>query len=284
MLFATLSISSSWYFAHNVAVLLWLLFIYEFLTNSRRWTLGLLAGLLLATRTPAGLGAIFLITVNQITLANSNEERIKRAFRAIVATPIPVIVLLLLLYNFLRFGNPLEFGYSGGFQTLSDFLAKARDYGTFSLAHLPGNLYYALLSTPLPVFRDDISHVLAPPYLKANPWGISIFITSPYLFYLFTISYKDRISKIFLATTSLIALLVFTYYGIGFLQFGYRYALDFFPLLFVLLVKNYHQRHLNLSSTFKTVIIISAILNLIWILYLYNVDSVVNYINQNNCF
>ena len=66
---------------------------------------------------------------------------------------------------------------------------KAREYGLFNLKHIPGNLYHFFLATPLPVFADSLSHVLKFPYLKADPWGMGIFITSPIFIYLFPLSY-----------------------------------------------------------------------------------------------
>lgn len=161
----------------------------------------------------------------------------------------------------MRFGSFTEQGYTN--QIVSNkYLEKAREYGLMSLIHVPGNLYYFLLSGPIPVFKDNISHVLQFPFVKANPWGMSIFLTSPIFIYLFSLSYKDRLSKILIITIAAIALPIFLYYGIGWRQFGYRYALDFLPFLFFLLIKNYKERFKELSLGFKTVIIISSLTNL----------------------
>ena len=145
---------------------------------------------------------------------------------------------------------------------LADYFDRARSYGLFNLVHLPGNLYYFLLAPPLPVFRDDISHVLRPPYIIADPWGMSIFITSPYYLYLFFGSYHSRLMKILWITIIAIAIPIFLYYGIGYIQFGYRYALDFLPFLFLMLLLVPKQRCDKLSWGFKTLIIASSFINL----------------------
>ena len=149
-------------------------------------------------------------------------------------TPISVAVILLFSYNFIRFGNIFEQGYS--MQTVPDHAVKAREYGIISSVHIPGNLFYFLLAMPLPVFKDNLSHVLKFPYIEMNHWGMSIFVTSPIFLYLFNLSYKDKLSRLLIITTIIIAVPIFLYYGIGYRQFGYRYSLDFLPLLFTVLI------------------------------------------------
>jgi len=114
----------------------------------------------------------------------------------------------------------------------------------------------------MPIFRDNITHVLRFPYITVNLWGMSLFITSPYFLYLFLLQYKDKISKALLITTFIIAIPIILYYGIGFEQFGYRYSLDFLPILFFLLIKNYKFSNSNLTDGFRSLILLSACFNL----------------------
>ena len=53
-------------------------------------------------------------------------------------------LLALLAYNYLRFGNPLESGYSMA-SLGSDVLMQARSQGLFSVVHIPKNLFMMLL-------------------------------------------------------------------------------------------------------------------------------------------
>jgi hypothetical protein len=176
--------------------------------------------------------------------------------------PLAIAMVLLMTYNYVRFGNVLEQGY--GLQILVPSLTKARAYGIFSPIHLPGNIFYAFFSGPVPVFRDSVSHVLKFPFIKSNPWGMSIFLTSPYLLYLFTIkrSQLNRRTIHILITVAITAALVFLYYGIGFRQFGYRYALDFMPLVYLLFIMKYREAHNRLTMGMKTLLITSFVLNI----------------------
>ncbi len=256
-------ISWSWYFSQLVATLFLLLSINEFLRRKRYIIIGLFMACVVATRATAGFGLIFFL-FEIIFSKNFINIKVKNTINFLL--PIILITLCLFAYNYSRFQNIFEFGYSncylGTYENQKESsLSAARKYGMFSFVHVPGNLYYSLISLPIPVYKDTISQVFRFPYLKGNPWGMSIFLTSPYLLYLFFLKNKDRISIFLIITILIIALPVFLYYGIGFNQFGYRYGLDFFPFLFLLFARNYQFKKQKLSEGIKKLILISAIIN-----------------------
>jgi hypothetical protein len=253
---AVWTLSWSWYFAELVTVVLLLLLIYEFLNKKRYWLLGILIGLALLTRFTAAIAG----TIVLLDLALSKETlNAKTKSFLLFASPIAISIGLLLTYNYLRFGDLFEQGYNG--QIISGMSLSNRSFGLLSWRHLPGNLYYSLANLPSPIFYEG-SKVMKFPFFKADPWGMSIFLTSPYLFYLFSLKYKDKFSKLLWVSIIAIALPVYLYYGIGCIQFGYRYSLDFMPFLFLLLIKNYREKCGELSPLFKKVIIASACLNI----------------------
>ena len=66
--------------------------------------------------------------------------------------PIAAVLGLLLLYNQVRFGSPLENGYR--FHAMGEgFRTDFQQYGLFHLHYLPRNVFYELLTYPLPL-RD----------------------------------------------------------------------------------------------------------------------------------
>lgn len=241
----------------TLTTLLLSLLIYGYFKNIGPLFMGGLTGLLFLTRAST-LGSIIFPTTNILTLSKIKASiRFKRLFLAII--PLVLSLLFCSFYNWMRFGNVFESGYSSAVNLPASL--ASRNYGVFSLVHVPGNLYYFLLATPQPVFRDGVSHVLKFPFLKANIWGMSIFITSPIFFYLFFLNYKDRLSKILIVTIIFISVPIFLFYGIGFRQFGYRYALDFLPFLYFLLIKNYMDKFGALSRGFKLLILFSSLMN-----------------------
>lgn len=246
------------YFAHMVTVFLLFAGLYEYITKKRPWMLGLYAALALATRATAG-GMALLFVLDIMVLENGDMRKKIRRVSQLLA-PIAIGCIGLGVYNYVRFGSMFEQGYA--LQSLIfPALIKAREYGLMNLVHLPGNIFYAFFASPLPVYRDAISQVLTFPYVRPSVWGTGIFFTAPYLMSLFFFRYRDAVSYFLMATSIVIALPLFLYYGIGITQFGYRYAFDFMPLLYFLVWKEYRKNHSELSRGMRAAIILSAIGN-----------------------
>jgi len=250
--------STGWFFSQVVATFLLLAVIKEYVTEKRLWVMGILFGLILLTRVTAFLGIVFVFW--QIFLDKGKNIK-QRARSALWLTSVVIpFILIFGAYNWPRFGSLFEQGYN--LQMIAGNLSGAKSYGLFNTVHLPGNLYYFLIAPPEPVFRDTFSHVLIYPFIKANPWGLGILFTSPYLIYLFFLRYKGKISAVLLLTVFVIAIPVFTYYGIGWYQFGYRYSLDFMPFLFLLFMNSYRLKYKALSPGLRGMIIFSGIFDL----------------------
>lgn len=245
--FSMALVDASYFFAHIVTVTFLLLAIRETLGQRRPWLIGLALGLAGATR----LTALFSLPFFLWMLWRTRTGYEKASERDAPQTPasLPTLVrnyglvalglagplALLGLYNYARFGSPLESGY--GLAALgAETLIEARSYGMFSLAHVPKNLFMMLLQGPEP-FQSADDAVLQFPYVWPSPWGMGIFYTSPALLYAFR-HFRERL-KLPPVQASWLGILfvmlpVLTYYGVGWIQFGYRYALDFMPFLLLL--------------------------------------------------
>lgn len=256
------------YLGHIVAVLLLFGAIAEHLGKRRWWLIGLLIGLAFATRATAGIGIIYF--VGHLVFVERPDWRAAVCKLWALFAPFIVVAGGVALYNYLRFESPFETGYA--FQILFfESLQRARDYGVFSLIHLPGNIYHAFIAGPLPVLRDGASPVLAFPFIKGDRWGMGIFWTSPYLLLLFLRRSWDAAGKLLLTTCALIAAPIFLYYGVGWLQFGYRYALDFMPFLFLAFLIAYRERREEFSVGIRSVMLISTAANLFLFITLFKI-------------
>lgn len=250
----------SWYFSQVITCLLVFAAIAEMITKQRPWVLGVLFALVLATRVTAALGVLWC--VGEILIAHYPWRK-KAASLIAIALPIFFVAALLMVYNYLRFGDPFDPGYAK--QLIGQNMAESRALGIFSIRHLPGNLYALLLAAPISVARRQFSPALTFPYVAANPWGMSIWVTSPCFLYLLGLRHRDGTSRLLLLTSLVIAIPLLLYYGVGYRQFGYRYSLDFLPFLYYLLLRNYRQQRGDLSAFFKSVLLGSAV----WNLYLF---------------
>ncbi len=261
------ALAYSYWFAQVTATVLLFLFILEYICKKRLYLLAILAGCALLTRT--SLIFMSVLILGDILFITKVSIKKKIVIFLEYCIPLGFFVLLFLGYNYIRFGNILDQGYANQI-LLAPEVAKAREYGLVNLIHLPGNLYYFLLAGPLPVLKDGVSQVLAFPFLQANPWGMSALITSPWIVYLFFLKERDRLSLIIFATVFCIAIPIFMYYGIGVIQFGYRYSLDFLPFVFWLLIKDYRINQKQLSPLLTKLLLIPAFTNFYLFLTLYH--------------
>ncbi|HKP51806.1 MAG TPA: hypothetical protein VJ183_04050 [Chloroflexia bacterium] len=167
-------------------------------------------------------------------------------------------IVLLGLYNYLRFGSFLESGYSLatlGYPPLRD----ARSYGLFSLAHIPKNLVMMLFQGPLPYPRQD-APILLFPYMVPSPWGMGLLYTSPALLYAFRNRLKDTLTQACLLGALCGMVPIITYYGVGWIQFGFRYALDFLPFVLILAARGFP----NPMSRLSRILVLAGTAVCIW--------------------
>ncbi|HVP10872.1 MAG TPA: hypothetical protein VMV94_06735 [Phycisphaerae bacterium] len=143
---------------------------------------------------------------------------------AIIAAP-------LLTLNWLKFGNPLEFGYRyiyAGRDT-DDLAQRCLKYGVFSPHFVGENAYYMFA---------------APPYIAVSPtqiqitgdnqYGTSLWITTPLALFVFISAaawWRDKTRRILMLGTLPVLFGLLCYHNPGFLESGYsRFALDFLPI------------------------------------------------------
>lgn len=227
----------SWFFAQIITVFCLLISLQEYFYSRNYLKIGLFSAAAIATRPDVA----FVLTFYILSILLIEKSKQIKLFKLLV--PACFTLAILAFYNFARFGNIFITGHSLG--PIYDWFSPK--YGVISLHYFPRNFFYMFWSLP-----DK---------LIANPWGISIFVTSPYLLYLFLIRTLDRISLFLLITTILVLIPLLLFYSMGARQFGYRYSMDFFPFLFFLIFREYKKNHKNLSFGIKLLFVFSAIFN-----------------------
>ena len=252
---AALPISN--FFAHVVVTVLLFAALLEQEGRQRPLWIGALLAAALATRFTAGVGLLYFAARAALG-PGTLDERARRL--AWMALPVVAVGTLLLAYNAARFGDPFDTGYAA--QAVPDPLQHAaRSYGLTSLRHLPGNLYYMLLSLPIPVFAEGTVSVFTAPWFRPNPWGMSVFVTSPWLAYLFALRRPDRRTGLLLATAAVVAAPLLLTWSMGYAQYGYRFALDFMPFVWTALVVGLRTRFGGVPLGFRVAVVFAALLN-----------------------
>ncbi len=255
VLFASSIIDISAYQAEAFSVPLVLIALQEYFSKKRPLIIGIFLGLALLTRAVLVLGVVFFIL-------EFFQKRLSKKQLLILFLPVIVACLLFGVYNQRRFHAFLETGYQYNI-TLKTFpLSQNLQYGYMSPVHIPANLYSLLFMPPQPLLKDQNGFVLNFPYFKVSPWGVAIWYTSPLFLVLL---YKFRKSIYTLSTIITIiclAIPLLLYYSIGYSQYGYRYALDFLPFLFLLLLPSFSGK---LTKKDITLIILGVLFNCIYI-------------------
>jgi hypothetical protein len=224
-----------WHTGHLIATILTFGCLLELWGKRRAWLIGLLAGAAFLTRAPLAFAvpfyALLLVPSLSDTVPDSVAAYVERARRSIpwrawIALALGVLpsIVFFFAYNQLRFGTPWESGYA--LAKLPDFLEYQRSLGLFALVHVPMNLDYLLWH--LPRLIPD------PPFFKPDGLGLSIFLTSPGLLYAVRADWRKASSWILLGAAVAVLIPSLVYYGGGWLQYGYRYALDSVPFVIAL--------------------------------------------------
>lgn len=224
-------------------------------TERRPWLAGLGMAWALLCRptvvlaTPAVLALLLAPSVAQ----QESASRSRRAWPGVVlayAVPVLAASALLLGYNQARFGSLLQFGYDW-VQTKTPFLAeRLATWGAFHPHFVPENLRVMLLGLPKVGPRF--------PPVWPDPNGISLLLVTPAFLWLVTSLKREWVAAGAWLSVALVAIPLLLYYNTGWVQFGYRFSLDFLPLLFVLMAIGLRR----ITPLLKTAIVLSWLVNL----------------------
>jgi hypothetical protein len=220
-----------WFTALVVGITFTLLYLIFTLDTRHPILAGLFLACAFATRTPLLFTAFIFPALVMFPGGRLRREKWGEAIGKIALFCIfPLIIGSALLYmNYARFEDPLEFGHrylaQGGFE-------RIRDYGLFNFHYLARNLAAAF--TLLPRIQPTA------PYVQLSNHGMSLFLTTPVFFYLFRSRPRRYRQDVLLYRLMWVSVLViaiphFFYQNTGWVQFGYRFSMDYLVFLMVIL-------------------------------------------------
>lgn len=187
---------------------------------------GAMLGLAFGTRTPTLFCGAFFAW--QLLFRGNRWDR--QRWREILAVgtkfAVPLVLILgaLAWYNKARFGDPGEFGHAYLQGSAYD---RVRDHGMFGFTYLNRNLLSALLA--MPRFSAES------PYVMVSNHGLGLIFTTPLFLYLLWPRDKRPLRWALWAAVAAAAIPGLFYQNTGWVQFGFRFAMDYMPYLFALL-------------------------------------------------
>lgn len=166
---------------------------------------------------------------------------------ALFAVPILLVAAAQMWMNQTRFHSLFEFGHS---YLTGPAGTRIHEHGLFAYHYLWWNLSTLICGLP-----KLLNHF---PYIGYDPNGMSIFLTTPVFVYLFWPKSKPWIYPILWAAAVPALLVALFYQNSGYVQFGYRFALDITPYLVMLLAAG----RLPMNRWTKILIVAGVLVNL----------------------
>ena len=193
--------------------------------------------------------ALLAITI-QLTLKDGKVGwKNVSGWGVISAVPVILGAGCLMYYNFVRFGNPFDFGYAvlNGSEFILD---KVQKWGIFSIHYVPFNLNSMFVALPQLTAQCK--------YYLPRGYGMSILMATPALIYVLR---KMKISwwlgGCWCSILLSIALLA-AYSNNGAIQYSYRYVMDFIVPVMMIIAFNAGDK---VSRLLKALIVVSIIIN-----------------------
>jgi hypothetical protein len=240
-----------WYTGHIVGVALTALYVLAALEGRHPFWAGLCLGLGFVTRTP--IPFLFPLVIGEILRRNlappapdapalgdgAHRPEIIPWIRALwprvrwrpalgqlalAAAPALAIGVLACVVNYLRFDNPFEFGH---YYLNVVWAERIQRWGLFNYHFVPRNL--AVMFCLLPKIMTKA------PYVQISWHGLSIFLTTPIFAFLIWPRRRSPVQPWLYASLALPFILHMLYQNSGWVQFGFRFSLDYTVLLIALL-------------------------------------------------
>jgi hypothetical protein len=152
-----------------------------------------------------------------------------------------------MVFNLVRFGAPTEFGHSY-LQVRQQ--AQIEQHGLASYHYLARNLAVAFTLLPDVLPR--------PPHVQISGHGLALWFTTPVLVLLLWPRERGPLHRPLWLCVAAVALPSLLYQNSGWVQFGYRFSLDYLVLLILLLAVGGRP----LTRTVKALILAGIVINL----------------------
>ena len=223
-----------WFLAEVLGVVLTCLYVRAATGAARPVLAGGLWAMATLTRTPLVFTGLYFLLEVLTPGPTGRLEQLREALRQPRGWLKPVLLfvagaaplaLVAMAFNVARFGSPGEFGHSFLYDNRVN--ADIDTHGLFSLLYLARNLEAAFLMLP----RVQWS----PFRLGYDPRGLSMLVTMPWLVLLVFPRTRPRLHWPMWLTVGVTALPGLFYQNTGYMQFGFRFSLDYTPYLVLLL-------------------------------------------------
>ncbi len=276
-LFYAATTGTVWFFGHVAAVFFLLLALIFLLRRASPFVPAILLGFAFMSREPTVLSApvfLYLIyrqrydTISKEALLN--RETIYR-LGSFCAGLLPFAVFWF-WYNVARFDGLFETGYdtvrngyaNGGIPYafyIKEF-PNAPRFNLIDVRSIPVHLYTIFLMPPEYHAESPIWKVWF--LFRPSPYGMSVLLTSPAFVYAFAVRRKDFMKPALWVAIGFVSVPLLLHYSQGWVQFGYRFLLDFTPFLLILTAWGFDDNQSPGARRMQVLLVAASILAGFW--------------------
>lgn len=221
------SVGSVWYLGQITCALFLTLAIFEVIGKKRPIVLGFLLGATYLSR----IHLVLTFPVFAFLLWKERKQNLPlrgKKIMPLILFSIPILIFIGFdfFYNFSRYGTIFNKGYFliPGTQN-EPWFAKGIMHPTYIIE----DIKVAFLA--MPKFISEF------PYIRPSWGGMAIWLTTPAFIFSLWAGVKKQIVKLFWLCIAIVFTIVGLHGGTGFAQFGYRFAVDFYPFLTFLTIQ-----------------------------------------------
>jgi hypothetical protein len=243
------SVGSVWYLGQTTAAL----FMFAAILSAKKkkvFLTGALLGMAYISRVHTILSLPFYLYLLRGSLRNP-----KGAYRFFY--PMGVLFAFDAIYNFVRFGTLFNKGYFLLPSALGEEGAAWFAKGVVHWSYYLENIRTMFLTGPILLAEA--------PYLQPSWYGLSIFLTTPAFVFAFWARGRGLTVGLGWLSIVLISLVVMSHGGTGWTQFGYRFAVDYYAILFYLTILGVAR--MRLSKIHWAVMLFGVFVNLWGVLW-----------------
>ncbi|OJT18295.1 hypothetical protein BO221_40090 [Archangium sp. Cb G35] len=221
-----------WFSAEVMGVVFTCLYVRNAVRAHRPVLAGLFFSMATLTRTPLLFSGLFFVLealcpgpdrLGQLKALGEHWKPVVRKLGLFALGAAP-LALLAAAYNVYRFGSPGEFGHA--FLYNNRVNVDIDRWGLFDPVYLSRNLEAAFFKLPKVSFN--------PLRLGYDPHGLSLLLTLPLLVFLVVPKLRPRLHWPLWLTVAVTALPGLFYQNTGYMQFGFRFSIDYTPYLLLL--------------------------------------------------
>ncbi len=242
--FYSATTGTAWFYAHVSSVFFLLLAIIFLLRKASPVVPAFFLGFAFLSREPTILAAPFFLywlyrqrhgSLQPLLSGEFLRDRQTLLLAGQFAATLSLFVVFWAWYNHARFGGILDSGYNDlhqGYKAINIYsfyraqFPNAAHFALFDIRNIPLHLYTIFLMPPQFVPDWGVFH--------PTPYGVSVLLTSPAFIYAAFVKRDDALKPASWLAIGFVSIPLLLYFSQGWVQFGYRFLLDFAPFLLIL--------------------------------------------------